>query len=330
LKKYIIFLLFIIPFVASAQPKYSEINTGSFSRMGFGARGIGMGNAMSSVTEGALVSYYNPAVSVFQTDNMFQTGYSILSMDRSLNFLSYTRRIDIYSRKDTSENRKPRSTAGISAGIINSGVSDIPEADNSGAKGGSLSTSENQFFVAFAIRFSEKIAGGIGLKLYHNKLYDKVSATGVGIDLGIIYRINDQWNLSFVVADLNSKYKWDTGPIYEESGTQYTDKFPLQKKVGVSYKNPFLKLLASAEFESRNKETNLLRAGIEYNIIDDLYLRAGVDQWNLSNSDYPARPAAGFSYFMNWNNIRLGIDYAFMVEQYSSQDRHIIGVNFRF
>jgi hypothetical protein len=330
LKKYILSFLILIPLAITAQPKYSEINTGSFSRMGFGARGIGMGNAMSSVTEGALVSYYNPAVSVFQTDNMFQTGYSVLSMDRSLNFLSYTRRIDIYSAKDTSAERKPRSVAGISAGIINSGVSDIPEADNSGARGDNLSTSENQFFVAFAIRFSEKVAAGIGLKLYHNKLYEDITATAVGLDLGIIYRLNDQWNFSFVVADLNSKYKWDTAPIYEESGTQYTDKFPLQKKIGVSYKNPLLKLLASVEFESRNKETNLLRAGLEYNIFDALYLRAGFDQWNLSNPDYPVRPAAGFSYFLNWNKIRLGVDYAYMVEQYSSQDRHIIGVNFRF
>ena len=90
--------------------------------MGFGARGIGMGNAMSSVTTGNLVSYYNPALSPFQENNSFQTGYSFLSLDRSLNFLSFTRKFDFYSAKDTSADRKPSRTAGISAGIINSGV----------------------------------------------------------------------------------------------------------------------------------------------------------------------------------------------------------------
>ena len=50
-----------------AQPEFTEINSkvGAFSRMGFGARGIGMGNAMSSVTTGNVVSYYNPAVTPF-------------------------------------------------------------------------------------------------------------------------------------------------------------------------------------------------------------------------------------------------------------------------
>ena len=51
-----------------AQPKFTEINckVGAFSRMGFGARGIGMGNAMSAVTTGNLVSYYNPAFHHFR------------------------------------------------------------------------------------------------------------------------------------------------------------------------------------------------------------------------------------------------------------------------
>jgi hypothetical protein len=320
LKIYILFFLCLLPFVITAQPQYSKINTG-----------IAMGNAMSAVTEGALVSYYNPAVSVFQQDNMFQTGYSILSLDRSLNFLSFTRKFEFYSTKDSAlENRKPRSTAGISAGIINSGVSNITEYDNSGTKTGETSTSENQFFFALANRFSEKLAIGIGIKFYYYMLYEEVSATGLGLDFGAVYRFNDQWSLAVVFADLNSKYKWDSGTIYEEDGSRPEDKFPLQKKVGLSYKNPDIKLLATMEFDGRNKETNLIRAGVEYNIIEDLFLRAGFDQWNISNPDYPVKPAAGFSYFMNWNKIRLGVDYAFMVEQYSPQDRHIIGVNFQF
>ena len=65
---------------------------GSFSRMGFGARGMGMGNSLGAVIDGNLVSYYNPAVSAFENDNSFQTSYSFLSLDRYLNFLSYTRR----------------------------------------------------------------------------------------------------------------------------------------------------------------------------------------------------------------------------------------------
>ncbi len=98
-----------------------------------------------------LVSYYNPAVTPFQENNSFQAGYSFLSFDRSLNFLNFTRKFDFYSAKDSvSEFRKPRTTAGLSVGIINSGIGNIDGRDNNGLPTGELSTSENQFFIGLA------------------------------------------------------------------------------------------------------------------------------------------------------------------------------------
>ncbi|MFO7446307.1 MAG: hypothetical protein R6W90_08065 [Ignavibacteriaceae bacterium] len=329
MKKLLLLFLLGAGFIL-AQPKYSEQGPGAFSRMGFGARGIGMGNAMSAVTEGNLAAYYNPAVSVFQLDNSFQTSYSFLSMDRSLNFLNYTRRFEFYSVKDTAENRKPRSTAGLSVGIINAGVSNITEYDNSGAKSGEVSTSENMAFLGLANRFSEKISIGITVKFFYYKLYEDVSSTGFGIDLGGLYMLSDHWNISLMFSNINSKYKWDTGTIYEQSGSNYEEKFPVSKKVGTSYTNASLGLIASAEFESYNKDLNIARFGIEYNIYENLFLRGGIDQWNLSNSDYPVKPAAGFSYAKYFGSLKIGVDYAFMVEQYSSQDRHIVGLSFQF
>ena len=40
---------------------------GAFSRLGFGARGMGMGNAMTAVEDGDLSSFYNPASTPFLT-----------------------------------------------------------------------------------------------------------------------------------------------------------------------------------------------------------------------------------------------------------------------
>lgn len=100
---------------------------GSFSRMGFGARGMGMGNAMAAVIDGNLVSYYNPALSAFQNDNYFQTSYSFLSLDRALNFLNFTKKFEF------GKSKKKR-TAGISIGIINAGVSGIKGTDNQGVE----------------------------------------------------------------------------------------------------------------------------------------------------------------------------------------------------
>lgn len=325
-------ILFLISSLNFAQPKFIDINAraGAFSRMGFGARGIGMGNAMSSVITGNLVSYYNPALSPFQENNSFQAGYSFLSLDRSLNFLSFTRKFDFYSSNDTSANRQPRGTAGISAGIINSGVSGIDGRDNNGLQTGELSTSENQFFLSVSNRFSRKLSIGIAVKFFYYKLYEKISSSGLGLDLGALYRVNDNWNVSFVVSDLNSKYEWDTGPIYQQQGIPTTDRFPLIKKIGLSYNNPELKLLTAIEFEKSNAGTNIIRAGAEYSIYEGLYLRCGIDQFNLNNVEAAFKPSLGFSYSTNFGDYIISVDYAFMAEQYSSSDRHIIGLNINF
>ncbi|MHB1688429.1 MAG: PorV/PorQ family protein [Ignavibacteriaceae bacterium] len=331
MKKVFAIVLFISSEIIFAQPKFSPISSmpGAFSRMGFGARGIGMGNAMSAVTEGNLVSYYNPALTVFQENNSFQTSYTFLSLDRSLNFLNFTRRFDFYST-DSLGNKVVRSSAGISLGVINSGVSNIDGRDGQGFQTGNLSTSENQFFLALANRFSQKFSLGMSFKFYYYKLYRQISSTGFGLDIGALYRLNDQWNISFMISDLNSKYNWDTTPIYQQSGTTTVDKFPLLKKVGVSYTNKNYGIIAAMELESSNGGSNILRAGVEYNIYKGFYLRGGLDQFNLSNSDNPAQPSLGFSYFKNFGGIVFGVDYAFVIESYSPGDEHVIGLNINF
>ncbi len=157
-----------------------------------------------------------------------------------------------------------------------------------------------------------------------------LSSNGFGIDIGALYRVDNNWNVSFMLSDLNSKYEWDTSPIYDQEGMTTTDKFPLLKKIGVSYFNPEIKLLTALEFENSNAGTNIIRLGAEYNIYDGLFLRGGIDQFNLSNTDAAFKPSLGFSYAKNFDDFILSVDYAFMIEQYSSSDRHIVGININF
>ncbi|MFA5804348.1 MAG: hypothetical protein WC879_06860 [Melioribacteraceae bacterium] len=331
MKKIFLQILFF-SVVISAQSTISEISSmpGAFSRMGFGARGIGMGNAMSAVKEGNLVSYYNPALVPFQEGNSFQTSYTFLSLDRSLNFLNFTKRFELGKKENADGTTKPRSVVGLSIGLINAGVSRIDARDSEGRKTGDLSTSENQFFAAVANRFSDKLSIGIAFKFYYYKLYQDVTSTGLGFDLGALYLLNDQMTISFMVSDINSKYEWDTGKIYGSSGNQTKNKFPLLKKVGFSYKFNEPKIIAAVEFENSDAGTNFLRIGGEYNIYENFLLRAGVDKLNLSNFDFPLRPSFGFSYFYSLNSLKLGIDYTFVIEPYSSSDQHIIGINVNF
>lgn len=331
MKKLFLFL-FVISITISAQTKIDEINSmpGAFSRLGFGARGMGMGNAMSAVINGNNNTYYNPALVVFQDDNTFQTSYSFLTFNRSLNFLSFSKRFEFGKKEDANGNVKPRSIAGISAGIINSGISKIDGRDSQGNKTEEYSTSENQFFVAVGNKFSDKFSLGIAFKFYYYKLFEGVASNGFGIDVGGLYSVNDAITVSLMLSDINSKYEWDTGELYGSSGTITKDKFPLLKKLGVSYKLTDPNILASIEIENSNAGTNYLRLGAEYNLIQDLYLRGGIDKFNLSNTGSPVRPSLGLSYFYNISSLRFGFEYAFVIEPYAVGDQHIVGLYFNF
>ena len=322
--KIISILSFVLLVSIHAQPEFSSIASkpGAFARMGFGARGIGMGNAMSAVTTGELNSYYNPALSSFQEGNAFHTSYSFLSLDRSLNFLNFTRKFG--------DGEGGRAIPGITIGIINSGVSDIDARDSQGKQFDVLSTSENQFFLGLSNRFSKKLAIGVAFKFYYYKLYESVTASSLGFDIGALYSLNDNITISLMIADINSKYKWDTSEIYGTSGNSTTDKFPVLKKIGVSYKFDDPNIIASVEFESSNAETNYIRFGAEYNLFENLFLRGGVDRIDIGNFDIPVRPSLGFSYFYTLGIGTVGINYAFAIEPYSSHDQHIVGLNINF
>lgn len=325
MKKKIALILFLSLIVSLySQPEFSSISSkaGAFSRMGFGARGIGMGNAMSAITTGELNSYYNPALNSFQEGNSFHTSYSFLSLDRNLNFVNFTKRFG--------SGEEGRAIPGISVGLINAGVDNIDGRDGQGNKFDDLSTSENQFSLSLSNRFSNKLALGISFKFYYYKLYEDVTASGLGFDIGALYLLNENITLSFMVSDIDSKYEWDSSNLYGTSGNTTTDKFPVLKKIGVSYKFNEPNIIAAVEFENSNAETNYIRVGAEYNIFENLYIRAGVDKINISNFDIPVRPAAGFSYFYPLSIGVVGINYAFAIEPYSSFDQHIVGLNINF
>ena len=335
IRKITIIVLSIAAFsIVSAQSnQYTEISSrpGAFSRMGFGARGMGMGNAMSAVNHGDVVAYYNPALSVFQEDNSFQTSYSILSLDRKLNFLSFTRKFEFgKKKKDGNTESKTSRIAGISVGIINASVDDFQERDNQGNVTGELSPFENQFFIGLANRFSEKLSIGFNAKFYYSKLYEEISTTTFGIDIGALYLVNENLSISAMITDLISKYEWNTTPIYDQEGFSTDDPFPLLMKIGASYKLDNPNLITSVEYEHSDAGTNYLRFGLEYNIFEGLFFRGGLDKFDLSNTDAPSRPSLGFSYFHDFSNLLLGVNYAFIVEPYSSSDRHIIGIDINF
>jgi len=330
-KKY--FLLILLISTSTIFSQYSSVAgmPGAFSRLGFYARGIAMGNAMSAVIKGNLTGFYNPAISPFQKGTSVNVAYSVLSLDRSLNFLSLTKRFELGREKNfEGELSEPRSVAGLSVGLINSGVSNIEERDNQGIKNGDISTSENLFFVSLSNLFSKRFSLGITFRFYYFKLYSNVSSSAMGIDLGFLYKVTNNLFIAGKISDLNSKYKWNTSTVYGENGRTTINHFPIGKTFGISYYLQNLSLLLSGEFVSYKADANYLKFGIEFKPIDNFYIRGGIDKINLSAKYTPARPAFGFQYNYKFKSLTVAVDYAFVLEAYSNSGNHIIGINFNF
>jgi hypothetical protein len=291
-------------------PAQTAGSAGAFARMGSGARGMGMGNAMTAVISGEIQSYYNPALAAFTDQRSAGATFGILSLDRHLNFLNYAQPI--------------RPTAGISFGLINAGVSNIDGRDADGQQTGDLSTSENQVFLAFSNRLDPRVGIGVAVKLYHSKLYDQVSSTTLGFDLGLCVLVSDDISLGAAVQDLGSKYKWDTQAIYDQNGKSTEDKFPNLRRIAIAYRLPANSGVISAEFENSSLHTNVVRIGAEYTPLENFALRGGIDRLDFGDNATGAKPTFGFSVrnaFIDWTP---SLTYAYVFESFAPHGMHII------
>jgi hypothetical protein len=291
---------------------------GSFSRLGFGARGMGMGNALTAVNTGDISTYYNPALAAFSEGRTASATFGLLSLDRYLNFLSFTQSL--------------RSQAGFSLGLINSGVRNIDGRDaETGQHTDYYSTTENQFYLAFANRVEEHVSLGVSIKLLYSKLFEQVTSSTVGFDVGGCVVITKQLSLGAVIQDINSKYKWNTAAYYGPvAGRATQDNFPVRRRIGLAYRLPEESGLVSAEFENTSDGTNSARFGAEYSLVSYFTVRGGADRWEFGDNATGVKPTFGFTARRSFERWTPALTYAFVVEGYSPHGMHIITLSTMF
>ncbi len=282
---------------------------GVFTRLGFGARAMGMGNALTAVRTGELSGFYNPAVLPFSTARNVSMSYGVLSLDRNLNTLFYSQPID--------------TNAGISLGVLNSRVIDIDGRDNDGFHTETYSTSENLFLLSFGLKI-KKIVIGITPKLYYNYLFKKFSATAFGFDFGFLYPASRNLTFTFVLKDFKAKYKWDSSVLYDQLGNSTTDDFWVRKIIGASYTIDGIGLV-SGEFESTNG-TKIVRLGAEAVVNEYFILRGGLDGLNLKDSKQ-AHPSFGCTIYTGYSEYQPALNYAFVIEPYGVFSMHVISLS---
>lgn len=312
---------------------------GASTRIGYSARGMGMGNAMSAVTSEGAFSYYNPAQTALESGSG--------QMDLSAGVLQFDRVLQSVGAQFALP-----PTAGLSFTLLRTGVNDIDGRTQSGYSTGSFDISEYQLASGFGIRLSEKFNAGIGLKFnlanYHEELSNAVA---VGVDLAFLYEISPQINFAGSVRDLFANYSWNSQDLYNLSQSRnVVNNFPTRIIFGLAWQKQNFTVSSDFEIQAYSSEittrstfvengipteitsnelintsSNQFRVGASWDAHERFTLRGGwnlpetteFDSWGLSS---------GFSIHLPFDVFSPSIDYAFVMEPYRVSNMHVFSL----
>ena len=323
--------------IASAAPLTAQDTAaGAFARIGVDAQGMALGNALGASPEADVAALYNPALAHQASGQYLALSAALMSFDRELQLAAFSTPIG--------------PTAGVSAGVLRAGVSDIDGRDTDGNPTGTLSTNEYSLFLAFGNQFFDRLAAGATLKFYIADLVDEVSSVqSLGVDLGLTYTPRNGTTIGLSVSDLLAAYDWETGGV---DGRSANDAFPVRLRLSGAQQLLDGDLMLLAEYEARFSEReqrrriprdpplqpvdrvatssfqineSLGRVGVRYRLLDMLDVRGGADRLGTDGFDGWA-PSAGFGLRQSVGTLDVRIDYAAVVEPYVTDLMNVLSV----
>ncbi|NOY05901.1 MAG: hypothetical protein GXO82_04615, partial [Chlorobi bacterium] len=164
-------------------------------------------------------------------------------------------------------------------------------------------------------------------KFYYSQLYQDVSSSGFGFDIGALYTLFPRFTIGLITQELVSKYEWDTSKLYGvQNGNQTTNEFARHYRIAGSYLWPDSSVTIGAEVDVTSRKTTFARFGAEYRIVPQVIVRAGVDHVEFTDTGMKPRPSFGFTVWKPMASFVLDITYAFIVEPVAPSSTHVLSV----
>lgn len=146
--------------------------------------------------------------------------------------------------------------------------------------------------VGYSLKLAENLSAGVQINYIGLSLPEGYgSRNSLSAAIGFLADISENWNLGFSVYNLNRAKLAD----FED------DRFSTIGRLGSSYKFSD-KFLFAVEMEKDLEHSLRLRTGVEYQVIDNFFLRGG---FNTA----PMEGAFGFGYDIKSISINLGSSY---------------------
>jgi hypothetical protein len=272
--------------------------TADYSKVGIGARVLGMGRSFVALADDANAVFVNPAGIIFKRVPSLTSVFTNLSGDINYSvfgFVSPTRFGSIGIGYLTSNTAGLYTTSVDSNGIINANSS--------------FNFSSSQMTLSYSRQISKKLFCGASLKFINKSFSNQTGGNGSGnnMDLGLIYRFNKATNFGLNFQNiLASSMNWGTGK---------SEVITSKTKLGFSHRlREQLLWLLDWEIENPSKPT-LLNSGIEWTPSKNFAFRAGLTQ--------DARPegiiGSSITLGLGLNLGRISFDYGYKIDSQLSE-----------
>lgn len=156
------------------------------------------------------------------------------------------------------------------------------------------------------------------------------NGTGIGVDLGLLYRPNDRVGFGVVYRDVMNSFEWDSQNSSTSNPARgtYSENLPSELIFGSSFK-AFRSTTVVADYKpSLSSEIDpSLRVGIETGFLDMLYLRGGAEYRANSLDDERYTAGVGLK-TPSVAGLRLRLDYAYLIDPLKPSQRISIAIQF--
>lgn len=302
-----------------------------------GARGIAMGGANIAATYGLDAIFWNPAgVADSPTDVNVMFSHMSYIADIGVEYGAVSAKLGELG------------TVAFSIKALSIGEIDITTTQDPDGTGATFSPQMMVAGITFSRQLTDNIAIGLTAN-YISETLDRVSATGLGFNAGVIYKnLADVDGLSFGLAMKNfgPQMQYDGSGLYYEAEVDEFHRKPNYYKaesapydlpstfeLGFAYSPQLDKmnnLVISANFQNHNFASDEYKVGAEYSYNNMFFLRAGyttAPEEDAENYLYGLTAGAGINYAVGSSSVR--VDYTYRDVQYFDAN-HVFSVSFGF
>ncbi len=257
--------------------------TGAFTgnKLGVGARALGMGSAFVAVADDATAMIWNPA-GLAQLDDTRLAG-----MQTDLYGLGWITRRFVGAST---------SFSGIAVGVgVDQNVIAYPADSVSGT--GAINWTESMFIGSVAANIMDVGLAGVNIKYYKGDVGSE-SATGFGLDVGLIINVGDMFSFGVNAIDLGGPtITWSDG---------VSDTVSALYKAGMAVKLAEDRLVFAGDVGFEGGSVGDVHMGMEFKVIDELALRGGATFTDGFTDSY-------FSVGAGINVVGLYVDVAYLL-----------------